>query len=315
MPAYRDSPLRGRLLGRPNPKALAVRSQGMNQKYGLGRYADPAKPKPTGPTVIVQPGAGGAKPTPVQPNASVYSSTYDPILQQIKALSAQGRESARQSASALRKQLAISSGFTDVIPDLDADTMKAATDNPFSVRARLKRDYERSGKQLDENYNDSNLFYSGARANALGDQAFDYQNANYSALNDARSQASSIYQQLMQALLAADQADIDATWEANQRAQDQALQYGVDPGSGLASSDVPPPEGPVQSPNLQAGMTRQYTPLPGRGSQDLGAENPYLNIGNIGQIAAGQASTPAPSPIQQALLEEEQRRRRVEGLL
>jgi hypothetical protein len=314
---YRDSPLRGRSLSPSRP--LLPARPGYIDSPLRPRLGAAASAKAKGPQVIVkQPGAATPKPTnaPAGVTAGAYSSVYDPILQQIKALSQQSRENAKANATALRKQLAIAYGDASIVPDLnDESVTKAAADNPFSVRALLKRDYEKSGVQLDEDFNNSNLFYSGARANALGDNSFDYQNSTYSALGDARSQAQSIYQQLLAALMGADMQDIQAQWDANGRSQAEALANGTDPGaglepsevsnSGLAPSDVPPPE-------AQAAQYRSYTALPGRGSQELGEANPNLNLGNIGSIAAGSA--PAPSPIVQAMIDEE-RRRRQEALL
>lgn len=238
--AYLDAPLRGQQRrlqpqARPaGPRAWGPGGTGWQQRQGLAVPARPPAPaaKPTAPT-----------PTPQQPGASPYDASADPILQQIRALTGKQRGDLESGARKGRTQLAIEYGDESLARQYGGDSFaQAARDNPFSVAAELARSYQRGGREIDESYNQDNLFYSGARGQALTDLAFDYQRRSARAESEKQQRLSAITAELAQALAGLDREEIDALGAANSRALERALEYGIDPGVGgsFAAPGVPP---------------------------------------------------------------------------
>lgn len=104
----------------------------------------------------------------------------DPILARINALKGQNVANARSQAAALRKQAIIDSGLDDVGGGigLDAGTLQAARENPFSSRRKIQEESIMRGRDLDEGLNQGNLFFSGERVNRLSELAQNTAEAN-----------------------------------------------------------------------------------------------------------------------------------------
>lgn len=198
-----------------------------------GELGGPAAVTPTQPAP-----PPAAAPPPAPGAADPYDFSSDPILQRIQAYDTQARANAQASADAARNQLAIAFGDASGITG-DSATGKAAAANPFSVLANLKRGYDQTVHQHDEALNNDNLFYSGARVNQLQQDATGYQQQQYSARQQALAALGGIQNSLAQALSGADQADMQGQQDAYGRAQQQALQYGYDPGA-HATTPHPP---------------------------------------------------------------------------
>lgn len=113
----------------------------------------------------------------------------DPVLARIRALATQNVGNAETEAAAIRKQAVIDTGLSDVGREigLDESTLGAAAANPFSAIANLRRDSTRRGLDLDESLNQQNLFWSGHRANQLGDLARNTAEAEVGLGRDLRS--------------------------------------------------------------------------------------------------------------------------------
>lgn len=221
----------------PVDPSLAARSQGMNKQYGLGQYATPkppAAPKP-GPTA------------PRTPVGSPYDVNADPVLAQIRALTGRQRGDLQAGATNARTQLGIQYGDENLARQYGGDSYaQAAHDNPFSVAAELARSYKQGGQQIDESLNQDNLFYSGTRAKALGEHAFDYQRQTAQAEAEKQQRLSQIAAELAGQFSGLDQQDITGLTEANARALEQSLKYGINPGAGAPTEPVaPPPPGSV----------------------------------------------------------------------
>jgi hypothetical protein len=182
----------------------------------------------TGPGPQPQQAAPAA---PSAPNLS-YDYSADPILNQIQALSSQTRSDAQANALALRKQLAIDYGDPEVANQFgDPATAQAAQQNPFGVRQQLQRSYDQGLHNLEEQYNQQNLFYGGARAKGLSDFGTDYQGQLAGAAGQEQTALGGINANLAAALAAAQAQDIQGQQGAADRAIQMALATGTDPGA------------------------------------------------------------------------------------
>jgi hypothetical protein len=148
------------------------------------------------------------------------------VLAQAQALALRQREVARSAAAAKRAQAAIEYGDPSGVQGLDEQTIAAARDNPFSVLRNLERDYQTGVRDLEENLNAANLFYSGYRGTKLGEAATDYQSRRASAASAFQGLLADVENALAQALLQADWAEAAALQDAYARALQQALEYG-----------------------------------------------------------------------------------------
>ncbi len=169
-------------LGGPTPRRK--RTQGKitpvprrrNPYLGRVRDTDPARTPKANPNsntnllgALAQTKGQGA---PVSTGMEInYES--DPVLARIKALNTQNVGNAKTEAAALRKQAIIDTGFDDVGREigLDSNTVEAAKKNPFSTRATIERTAVERGRELDDSLNQQNLYFSGYRADQLGDLA------------------------------------------------------------------------------------------------------------------------------------------------
>src|SRR3954465_1193057 len=154
----------------------------------------PRKPQPQRPQV---PAARTATPAPTQqpvsapagitPGASAGADySGDPILAQIRGLYGPGGSfltGAQGTYDEGRKRELINYGWTPETDALfpDEATRAAAKANPFSVVNQLAHNNTTRETNLNEGYNKQNLFYSGHRGQALGENARTYQGEQYAA--------------------------------------------------------------------------------------------------------------------------------------
>lgn len=139
----------------------------------------------------------------------------DPILARIQAMKGQNMANARTEAEALRKQAVIESGLADVGQEigLDANTLEAARQNPFSAARKIQDTSVERGRELDEALNQGNLFFSGHRANELGRLGRNTAEAQ----TDLGSQLRSLLGGVSGNLLAIEQEQLAAEQEALER--------------------------------------------------------------------------------------------------
>jgi hypothetical protein len=279
----------------------AFTNQQLAATLGPG-HAQAAPNIPPG-TNLTHPAAAPAAGAPSAADTS-YDYNADPILNQIKALSSQSRGDATSNALMLRKQLAVDYGDTQLGQQYGGDaTAQAATGNPFSVRHQLDQGYQQGQQQLEQQYNDQNLFYGGARAKGLSDFATQYQGQQYGAAGQERTALQSITDQLAAALYAADQQDAGGQRDASGRAIDSgaggsggaADQQGGLPGGGGGAGSVvggingggynplPAPAGPPVVGGINAGV---FDPMPAAaGSPGVAG----INQGTYAPLAAALA--------------------------
>lgn len=192
--------------GRPGG---AVTGQPSGAMYN--RYEDPDGGAYRPPQVAKS--NAGAQASGGQAPQQLYSFESDPVLAKIRAMQGRARNDAIAQAAAARKQLAIDYGDAGISGDLAGDTLtaKAASDNPFSVLAQLRQRFEKEAPvELDEAYNQRNLFFSGARAQGMSDLAREYQQTRADTDGQFRGLLSDIDGGLQQALMQADMTEQDA---------------------------------------------------------------------------------------------------------
>ena len=161
------------------------------------------------------------------PKAISYNYATDPLLQQVAALGTQSRQGAESGALALRKQTAIDYGDEALARTFgDEATAVAARNNPNSVRAQLQKSYEEAQRDLENQYNESNLFYGGARIKGLADLATTLTNQQAQAAGEQQKTLSGIEEQRLSAIRAADAADLQAQQEAYNRALEAEMGMG-----------------------------------------------------------------------------------------
>ena len=174
------------------------------------------------------------------PNAagSPFDYSADPILQQIRAAGQQ--QIASQEAATLAGQRRLLTDYGD--PDLARSILgagdpagQAAGQNPFSVRTNMKRSYDQGVGSLEEGLNKSNLFYSSTRGKELGNAATAYQGQQAGAARQVQDMLSELAAALVATRTGVSSEIAQAQAEAAQRAQEFALQYGIDPAAGGAT--------------------------------------------------------------------------------
>lgn len=194
----------------------------------------------------VSAGAAGAKPgdvvQPTQPGL-VYDFTTDPILQSIQALSTSQRENADSDALGLKKQIAVKYGDSKLAGTFGDDaTAKAAADNPYGVFQQLQKQQGDAATNLDEQFNQNNLFYGGARVKGQHDLADMYGKAGYDETGNEQSALDMVEHNRLAAILAADERDRQAAQNAQALALQAALANagpGSPAGAGGASAGTP----------------------------------------------------------------------------
>jgi hypothetical protein len=140
----------------------------------------------------------------------------DPVLAQIRATQQQNAASAEAAAAAARQQALIQFGYSPELAGLygDQNTARAAQQDPFSVLANLAHQHQLRLTNLNESYNKANLFYSGHRGQALGEEGRQYLGEQASAQQQLQSTLSQLQQNLLSARQAStaniNQAQTDA---------------------------------------------------------------------------------------------------------
>src|SRR6266487_5305415 len=143
-----------------------------------------------------------AAPAPVQPQPAqpqLPDWQADPVLQRIQAQQQASLAQAQTAAIAQRQQAEIGFGYDPNYAYADENTRQAAQQNPFSTLAQLLQGHQRAGTNIDEGYNKQNLFYSGHRAQALGDEAQNYLQNQYNAQQGLQRQLTGISSNLLAA--------------------------------------------------------------------------------------------------------------------
>src|SRR6266542_2980900 len=188
-----------------------------------------------------------------QPGAAWES---DPVLQQIKALQQGNVASAEASALAARQQALINFGYSPELDPLYGDTGTAgsAKTNPFSVLAQLQHSHELRQKNLNENLNKANLFYSGYRGTQLGEEGRSYLGEQAGARSALESQLGGISEGLLGARQTAQEATTGGEQDAYNRWLNQQLQYGL--GATGAASQVTGPRQTMLAPSRLATRNR-----------------------------------------------------------
>ena len=227
--------------------SLAANPQASRGGYeGVGTVANPG---PAGQTSY------GTTQSPFAPDAPAtdpYSVDGDPILAKIRAGNETARTNARAGALASAKALAIRLGDASGI-STDQNAQAEAAGNPYSTLATLLKYYHDTGLAHDETLNNQNLFYSGARAKTLTEDAGNYQHGVYDARNAALDSYGGIQSGLASALTGADTADTGALTDAYGRAGQRAATYGFDPGATTAPPPPPTLAAPAPLPNQGTG--------------------------------------------------------------
>src|SRR3954453_4003129 len=147
----------------------------------------------------------------------------DPTLQRIRALGTKNVADAQAEALKLKQQAVIDTGAADVGQrlGLDANTVQAASANPFSQTALLQKQYEDAVRQNTEARNQENLFYSGQRATDLTNLGTDQAKARA----DLNSQLEQLLGQADQGVVAAQtNAQQQEAAQLESQAQAQAQQ-------------------------------------------------------------------------------------------
>lgn len=241
------------------------------QPFAAPRVAAPVdQPTPASPAAPRPPAAAAAG---VAPPAIGYDYNTDPILNQIQALSTRQRGDAQSTALKLKKQTAIDYGDSGYARNVlqDEATALAAEGNPYSVTAQLKHSYDTGSHNLDEQYNQANGWYSGARIKGQQDYANQYQGQVAGATGQEQGLLGQIDANQLAAAMAADQQDQQAQRDAYERALQEALAYGINPGANTGPTteavptDTNPPFAPaadmsprIGQPNLwSAGLANQ----------------------------------------------------------
>jgi hypothetical protein len=194
---------------------------------------------------------------------------FDPVLAKLSALGEMSIANARTEAMNAKKQALIDAGSEEIARGVGADenTLSAAKANPFSTQAELMKQYQDRQRQMDENLNANNLFYSGERVRQMGE------------LERGRAQAETQFGGNLRGLLSQIDAQLQAAEEEELMRQIQAQiasagrspQYSGGFGGGGGATTPPgatplaPP--PVTDPN--AGSFAGFTP-----SQPVGMESP-----------------------------------------
>lgn len=158
-------------------------------------------------------------PRPMPSNQFQSNYNFDPILQRLNALGEQSVANARSEGAALRKQALIDVGDPVIAGEVGADpnTVEAARQNTMSARAGLTRDFSTRQRDLDENMNQSNLFYSGERVNRMGELERGRAEAEVDLARRLREMVSGIDRMLLQTEEAEQQRQIEAAIAAANR--------------------------------------------------------------------------------------------------
>lgn len=221
------------------------------------------------------------KPVSTAINVSYES---DPVLARIRAIGGQDVANARSEAEALRKKAIIDSGLTDVGGELGVDqaTLQAAAANPFSASRDIERQGLERGRELDENLNQSNLFYGGYRADRLAELARNQAQAQTSLTGDIRGLLGQIDGGVRDAELGAYRQEQEALAQVAEQERLAALQQS------FIDALYPPEPDPVAAPSLAPVPGMPYTPM--QDYYDQYGVDPYTSDNLAYQLALQQGN-------------------------
>lgn len=137
------------------------------------------------------------------------------------------QELAKQTLDQLLKDPKIAAIFTPADEAAFLSAISANPDSSMSTLARIARSQRERASQADESMNQANLFYSGPRAKALGDQAYGFQGESQDARGKVMDALSRIGGDYNAAANAARSGDLAGFQSAYERALQEALQYGT----------------------------------------------------------------------------------------
>jgi hypothetical protein len=174
------------------------------------------------------------------------SYNFDPVLAKLSALGEMSIANARTEAANAKKQALIDAGSEEIARGVGADenTLSAAKANPFSTQAELMKQYQDRQRQMDEQLNASNLFYSGERVRQMGELERGRAQAETQFGGNLRGLLSSIDAQLQ----AAEEAELLRQIEAQIGAGGGALGPAGSFGGGGGGGTTPPGGAPLANP-------------------------------------------------------------------
>lgn len=193
--------------------------------------------------------------------AGGYDIGSDPAVAAAHGISEKIRAQAAASALAKRIQAATeygsAEGLQQALGGQYADVQAKAAANPFSVMASQKHAYDVGLRDLEEQLNNANLFYSGYRGQQLGEAARGYQQNQYEAANAYHGLLNDISDQLSQALMSADQYDMQAALGSTGGSFDNPSE----PGTGQPSISTSPRPGALPRPRPRPRFRTSYNPF------------------------------------------------------
>lgn len=180
-------------------------------------------------TVVPATSGPGATPTSAAatplPNGSpnaVFDINTDPALQKQNSYIGMNDTMAQSQALKAKQQELLGYGDPKLAAALfgpDDPFVQAAAKNPTSTLAQLGQQHDRGLTDMTENFNKSNLAYSGARVKGETQFGQDFQNALSQAAAAVNQNLSGIDSQLSQALAAGNQSRVTALGDAYGRHQ------------------------------------------------------------------------------------------------
>lgn len=183
------------------------------------------------------PSTAAATPPPnTSPNA-VFDINTDPALQKQSSFIGMNDSMAQSQALKQKQQALLGYGDPKLAAALfgpDDPFVQAAAKNPTSTLAQLGQQHDRGLTDMTENFNKSNLAYSGARVKGETQFGQDYENALAQAAAGVNQNLSGIDSQLSQALMAGNQSRIAALGDAYGRHQNDP---GVDPAAAAVGAN------------------------------------------------------------------------------
>ena len=227
---------------------------------------------------------------PVQTGFS-FNYESDPVLARIRALGSQNVGNAKTEAAALRKKAILDTGLGSIGREIGIDepTARAAETNPISLMSELARQFSTRSRDLDESLNQQNLFWSGHRANQLGELSTNRGLAEAEIARDLRAALGGIDQGVLQAEEAAALREQEELERVAAEQEAAAMQQAYFDSLAIASGAAPNVPDPVRQAAAEAAYGPgaisgpDYQPMISAGSYPgltdflatLGMVNPY----------------------------------------
>lgn len=199
-----------------------------------GGYTTPATTKPAVASPVIERNVFTPPPTPSAAAVNNYDLNTDPALQSIESLVGRSNSDAQSSALKQRQDLLLAYGDPNVAAaQLGADDpiALAAGQNPTSTVKQLGQSRDRNLKTLDDQLGAANLGFSGYRVTQEQQAGEDYQNALAQAAAGLNSNLDTVGSNLAAALAGNNQQVVAGINSAADRASQQAIATGTDPGA------------------------------------------------------------------------------------